>query len=150
MRRIQKLLKRSLNVQMLKFGITGGSGFVIDMSVTWIFRDFVGINQYGAHAIGFFVAVINNYLINKYWTFRDNSKHSIRQFVFFFALSLIGMALNTIFLYIFVEYLEINFYVGKLLAVMLVFLWNYLSNSIMTFRKQEVSKTYNTITINSN
>ncbi len=138
MEKIKINLEKLFDIRIIKFGIIGSTGFVIDMSVTWIFKEIFGVDQYISHALGFIAAVVNNYVLNKYWTFQDNSVKSVRQFGFFFFISLIGMGFNTFFLYVFVEFVHINFYLGKVLAVMLVFLWNYVSNSILTFsgRKQ--------------
>jgi len=120
----------------LKFGITGGIGFVLDFLCTWFFKEKVHINPYLANAIGFSVAVINNFYLNKKWTFGNKSAETRKQFSLFLIFSLIGLGLNTLFLYLFTAAVfQFNFYLAKLLAIILVFLWNFTINSRVTFRK---------------
>lgn len=121
--------------KIIKFAITGGIGFVLDFLFTWLFKEKVGINPYLANAIGFSVAVVNNFYINKKWTFNDRKKDTKKQFSFFVSFSLIGLLLNTLCLLLFTSYFALNFYVSKLIAIALVFIWNYNINNIITFKK---------------
>lgn len=137
MKEFKKKLKLALNNKLIKFAITGASGLLIDLYVTWILIENFAFNQYAAHVLGFLMAVINNYFVNKYWTFKDGEKKSLKQFILFLALSITGLCLNTGCLYLLITFLKINFYIAKILSVLIVFIWNYTSNSFLTFRKNK-------------
>ncbi|MEJ5961536.1 GtrA family protein [Pedobacter immunditicola] len=119
----------------MKFGVTGLSGMVLDFSVTWLFKDVLFINKFLANAIGFTVAVISNYLINRVWTFQSKAKMA-RQFAGFATVSVIGLLLNTLIVYVFNHLLSLNFYFSKVIAVGLVFIWNFSVNYFFIFKSK--------------
>jgi putative flippase GtrA len=120
-------------VRLAKFGMVGCTGIVIDFSVTFLCKEKLGWNKYCASALGFAVAVVNNYLLNRYYTFQNNNPAISLQFFKFLFISLIGMALSTGLLYWFQKNTRFNFYISKAIVIGLVFIWNYGANSIFTF-----------------
>ena len=122
-----------LNIKFLKFGVVGLSGVVVDFFVTWLCKEKFGINKYVANAIGFSLAVINNFLLNRYWTFEDNMQPAAEQFLKFALIALVGLAINSFLLFVILKYIKINFYVTKLLVIGLVFFWNFFMNYLFTF-----------------
>ena len=122
-----------LNIKFLKFGLVGLSGVVVDFFVTWLCKEKLGINKYVANAIGFSLAVINNFLLNRYWTFEDNMQAATEQFLKFSLIALVGLAINSFLLFVILKYIKINFYITKLLVIGLVFFWNFFMNYLFTF-----------------
>ena len=122
-----------LNIKFLKFGVVGLSGVVVDFFVTWLCKEKLGINKYVANGIGFSLAVINNFLLNRYWTFEDHMQPATEQFLKFALIALVGLAINSFLLFVILRYIKINFYVTKLLVVGLVFFWNFFMNYLFTF-----------------
>ncbi len=120
-------------VYFIKFGITGLSGLFLDFLVTWFFKDVLLLQKFLANAIGFTVAVINNYFINRKWTFKSEQKIP-RQLVIFFLASLVGLTLNTLVVYLFNEVWLLNFYLSKIIAVAIVFIWNFTVNYFFVFK----------------
>lgn len=123
-----------LLTRLFRFGVTGGIGFCIDFGITWVCKEKLKWNKYVSNATGFSLAVANNYFLNRIWTFQSGDPHIIKQFLFFLAISLIGLALNTCFLYYLHERKNKHFYLSKLFAIGLVFIWNFSANSLLTFR----------------
>ena len=117
-----------------KFGVAGSIGLVVDFCTTLFLKEFLRIDPYLANACGFSLAVINNFYINKYWTFKSRSGVSSYQFVSFLCVSLLGLFLNTLLLVLFNKYLGLNFYISKLIAIFIVFVWNFIANKKFTFR----------------
>lgn len=122
---------------MLKFAIAGGAGLFIDMGLTLLFKEVLGFNVYIAHIIGFLCAVCSNYLLNKYWTFKERDMVSAAQFVFFLAVSFVGFVLSFSSLFVLYNYMVINFYLSKLISIGIVSIWNYSINRYVVFRDQE-------------
>lgn len=121
------------NVEFLKFGIVGLSGVGIDFFVTWLCKEKIGINKYIANAAGFSLAVINNFLLNRYWTFEANNQAITNQFFKFLIIAVAGLAINSLLLFLIVKFTQINFYVTKLLVIGIVFFWNFYMNYLFTF-----------------
>ena len=122
-----------LNIKFLKFGVVGLSGVVVDFFVTWLCKEKLGINKYVANAIGFSLAVINNFLLNRYWTFEDNMQPAAEQFLKFALIALVGLAINSFLLFVILKFIKINLYITKLLVIGLVFFWNFFMNYLFTF-----------------
>lgn len=120
--------------QFFKFGVVGATGLVIDFSVTWLFKEKIGLNKYISNSLGFLIAVTNNYFLNKYFTFKNNDENIQYQFICFLIVSIIGFLLNNLLLYLFQNKTKQNFYISKGLATAIVFIWNYLANNYFTFR----------------
>jgi putative flippase GtrA len=121
--------------RILKFGVTGLLGMAIDFGVTWLCKEKIKINKYVANALGFIFAVTNNYLINRIWTFQSTNIHWGTEFSKFIVVSIIGLALNTVIIYLFHQRKNgTNFYVAKFFAIAIVFIWNFIANLMFTFR----------------
>lgn len=123
-------------LSFIKFGITGATGLVVDFSLTWLFKDVFHINKFLANAIGFTAAVISNYFINRIWTFKNKDEIG-KQLAAFVVVSLIGLTLNSFFIYLFNHILEVNFYLSKAIAVALVFFWNFSANYFFVFKSSK-------------
>ena len=137
MQTLEKIIQKFFDIKIISFAITGSCGFIVDILTTWILKERVGINPYISHSFGFILAVFNNYILNRYWTFKEEerkTKISLNQFLSFVAISTIGLFFNTIILYLLFNFLYLNFYLSKVLSVMLVFIWNYIANSLITFK----------------
>ena len=124
----------SFILKMLKFGLVGLLGMMIDFGITWICKEKLKWNKYVANGCGFTLAVICNYSINRRWTFTNNNPHWLKQFILFVLVSLAGLLLNTAFLYFFHQKKNKNFYLAKFLAILIVFSWNFLANFFFTFK----------------
>ncbi|OUD37437.1 GtrA family protein, partial [Flavobacterium sp. FPG59] len=60
--------------------------------------------------------------------------HLANQFLSFLIISIIGFLLNTSFLYLLQKNTKINFYVCKVIVIVIVFIWNFTANSLYTFK----------------
>jgi len=120
-------------VRLAKFGMVGCTGIVIDFSVTWLCKEKLKWNKYVANSTGFSFAVVNNYLLNRYYTFQNNDPGISLQFLKFLLISLAGLALSTGLLFLIQKNTRLNFYISKAIVIGLVFIWNYSINSLFTF-----------------
>jgi len=123
-----------VDIHILKFGLVGIMGMGIDFATTWICKEKWAFNKFLSNSIGFTLAVINNYLLNAYWTFGNASHSSHMQLLFFLIISIVGLCINNALLYIFLRYINNRFYLLKIIIVGLVFFWNYSINYFVTFR----------------
>jgi putative flippase GtrA len=118
--------------ELAKFGLVGGSGYLINLAV---FALLAGLEiHHVVAAIGAFcVAVTNNFLWNRYWTFGPGEGPAHFQAARFFAVSLASLALNIAIL----ELLIANHLTGELaaqaIAVGVAMPFNFLGNKLWTF-----------------
>ena len=135
---IEHFFSKAKIMQLIRFGVVGCSGLVIDFAITYFFKEHVGVNRFVANTLGFGAAVVNNYLINRFWTFKNSERQIAKQFLKFLMVSVIGLGINTLCIYTFQQWNHLSFYVAKFIAIVLVFMWNYTINAYVTFKKNEV------------
>lgn len=119
--------------QFIKFCLVGSLGLVIDFGCTFLLKEKININRYLANSAGFSVAVVSNYLLNKYWTFEDGDPEVFVQAQKFVIIALIGLAINNQIIYLLNNNRGLNFYVAKLVAIIVVVFWNFFANYFYTF-----------------
>jgi dolichol-phosphate mannosyltransferase len=119
-------------IQLFKFGLVGGVGYLVNLAV---FALLIGLSvHHVVAAIGAFcVAVTNNFLLNRYWTFEPGEGPAHFQAARFFAVSLASLGLNIAVL----ELLISNHVTGDLsaqaIAVAVAMPFNFLGNKLWTF-----------------
>ncbi|PZP47173.1 MAG: glycosyl transferase family 2 [Pseudopedobacter saltans] len=122
--------------RIVRYAIVGGFGLLTDFAVTWLLKEKLKVNQYWANAVGFLTAVAQNYWLNTVWTFRDRMGSNVwLQGSLFLLVSLSGLLFNTLVLKMLNYFFANQFYLNKLLAIGVVFIWNFLLNNFVTFVK---------------
>lgn len=124
---------QTLLLKILKFGVVGLSGMIIDFSSTYLCKEILKIHKYISNAIGFGLAAGWNYMFNRIWTFESHNPHIGFEFLRFFLVSLIGLGINTLILWLLVSKFRQHFYFSKLLAIAVVMVWNFVVNWLVTF-----------------
>ncbi|MFH0843192.1 MAG: GtrA family protein [Bacteroidota bacterium] len=119
-------------LRFLRFGLVGISGMVVDFSITWLLKEKIKVHRYIASSTGFLVAATTNYYLNRIWTFSSNDPEILIEYGTFVIISVIGLAINNLFLYLFEK--KFPFYFAKLLAIGITMIWNFLANNYITFR----------------
>lgn len=119
--------------QFIKFCVVGGSGMVVDFSVTYLLKEKARLNKYLANSAGFICAASTNYLLNRLWTFQSHDPQIARQYALFLGIALIGLGINNGVIYLLNDRARLNFYLSKLLAIGVVTIWNFLMNYFFTF-----------------
>ena len=122
-----------LFLKFLKFGAVGFSGTFIDFFFTWLCKEKFKFNKFVANSIGFVIAATTNYFLNRIWTFKSHNPEVGREYTVFFLISLVGLGLNNLIIYMLNEKLKINFYMAKVFAIGVVMVWNFLANYFITF-----------------
>ncbi|HEX3173050.1 MAG TPA: GtrA family protein [Solirubrobacterales bacterium] len=119
--------------QLLKFGIVGGSGYLINIAVFAFLTGSVGTHHAPAAVGAFCVAVFNNFLWNRYWTFGPGEDHPAFQAARFFAVSAAALAINLIVLEGLIELTSLGDVAAQAIAVAVAMPFNFLGNKLWTF-----------------
>ena len=133
--RATSALRRSHNwVQLAKFCSVGVVGYVVNLAV---YTSLVGAGTHYnlAAACSFLVAVTNNYLWNRLWTFRGQRGHVGYQGIRFFLVSLLALGANELLLTGFVA-AGVGKVVAQAIAVVLVTPINFVGNKLWSFRRR--------------
>lgn len=118
-------------LKFLKFGLVGFTGLIIDFSITYFLKERLKIHRYVSNSVGFTLAASSNYLLNRIWTFASDNPKVMSEYSSFLIVSLIGLGINNLFLFLFEK--KIKFYYAKLCAIAVTTLWNFFANYFITF-----------------
>jgi len=83
--------------QLVKYGIVGVVGLGVDFLFFIIFRDVVGLPYWVAQPIGASFGILNNFILNSYFTFKTTDK-MIKRSASFFAIGGVGLVLSSLLL----------------------------------------------------
>jgi len=130
---MSEYLSQTFLVKFIKFGIVGFSGVFIDFGITYICKEWLKIQKYVANSMGFTVAASSNYLFNRIWTFKSQDPDVAREYTEFLVISLVGLGIANLIVYLVHSRLKQNFYLSKLFAIGVVTIWNFFANYYITF-----------------
>lgn len=120
-------------MQLLKFGIVGGSGYLINIAVFAALSDGAGVHHAPAAVGAFCVAVSNNFLWNRIWTFGPGEDHPAFQAARFFAVSLAALVINLVVLEALIAGTSMGPVTAQAIAVAVAMPFNFLGNKLWTF-----------------
>jgi putative flippase GtrA len=129
--------------QFVKFAVVGGFGTIVNLVVLkatlFLWGRLVGDPTFAveifASGLAFCVAVVNNYLLNRWWTFRSTGSFSL-QAVKFFIVSCAGLGLNELAFWLFRGQLDIGVLVSQCLAILCVLPFKFIVNKLWSFREK--------------
>ena len=140
---------KKLIAQILKFSVVGGLSFVIDFVVYAVLCNILQVHYIVAGVAGFAVSVIVNYVLSMKFVFasRDDMPKD-KEFIIFVVLSLIGMGVNSLILYLCIDILYVywmwlnnmmdietmNLF-AKVAATAIVMIYNFVTRKIFLEKK---------------
>ena len=126
MKRIKKLL-----VQFCKFGLVGTLCFFIDYGVMVLLTETSGLGYFLSSAISFTLSVVVNYILSMCFVFKGKDDlNKVQEMAIFVALSMVGLALNQMIMWIAVEFFRVFYAVAKIFSTMLVTVYNFISRKL--------------------
>ncbi len=126
-------LRRPHNwIQLAKFGVVGCSGYAVNLA---IYAALLGIGAHKAAVVSFVVAAVWNYWWNRHWTFAHQKGSFAYQGARFFAVALVSLAVNQLWLALFLDVLHLGKIVSQAIAIVLVTPLNFLGNKLWSFRR---------------
>jgi putative flippase GtrA len=131
---LQARLRRAFG-QFWKYCLVGASGFVINLLVYSLMIGGLEVHYWLAGTVSFGVAVTNNFLLNRYWTFGNSERHLFSQARRFTIISITSWALNMLILRMLIEDADFNQYVAQALAISMVTVLNFTGNKLWSFRQ---------------
>lgn len=147
--------------EFVKYGIVGVVGLVIDMGLYYLLVDVFHttypiaegfgrlLSWFGVIAdaalpnilissiISSSLAVINNFLLNSYFTFKVKD-NKLKRFLPFAGIAIVGMVVSTILLTVMIDHMGINKLVAKAVSIFIVAMMQFLLNKYFTFKKKAV------------
>ncbi len=138
--------------QLGRFVLVGGLNFLVDLGILNLLIFLTEINQGGWYSVfkaaAFSVAVINSYILNRWWTFQSSDQDSQKvdtgwQFAQFIIVSLIGLGVNNAVASGLVNLIGPQFGInpdlwanlGAIAASFVGMFWNFIGYKFIVFKK---------------
>ena len=119
-------------LQLLKFGVVGGSGYLINLGVFAFLSGNLGVYHAVAAIGAFCFAVTSNFLWNRYWTFGPGEGLAHMQAARFLAVSVACLVINLVVLELLVGS-GMGELTAQAIAVAVAMPFNFLGNKLWTF-----------------
>ena len=133
--RLHAALRRPANwLQLLRFGTVGASGYVINLAVFTVLLHAADVDYRFASAAAFTVALANNFVWNRRWTFRAGDGHAGFQAVRFLITSLVAFGFNLLLLLGLVGLLGVADIPAQAIAIAAATPLNFAGSKLWSFR----------------
>jgi dolichol-phosphate mannosyltransferase len=119
--------------QLAKFGIVGGSGYLVNLAVFALLAGVLDLHHIPAAIGAFVVAVSNNFFWNRHWTFEPGERPAHFQAARFFAVSLASLIINLVVLELLLSGNVMGELPAQAIAVAVAMPFNFLGNKLWTF-----------------
>jgi putative flippase GtrA len=125
---------KALGLQFVLYLFVGGISAVLDVG-GFVALQYAGVGYIVASVLSFVAATVLNYFLSYVLAF-NRGKHSPRSEVIrFWLVSLVGLLINTLAMWLFVKVLGTPPIVGKVVAVPVVLVWNFVGRRLFVFHK---------------
>lgn len=122
--------------QFLRYNIVGILNTVVDYMVFTILTKIAGVVYLIANPLAYGCGLINSYILNSKWTFREQSRHSAKQTTAFVAINLLAMGISTAMMWVMQHSGVIHDeLVCKLVTAPVTLAINFIGNKLLVFRQ---------------
>lgn len=121
---------KKLVIQIIKFSVVGIIATLIDIIGLYILKEFFIGNVLLAAGISYCVSLMVNYLLSMRFVFEGRDDKKAKEFAVFVILSLVGLGLNQLIMWLGSEKLGIYYMAVKLFATLIVLLYNFITRKI--------------------
>jgi putative flippase GtrA len=133
--RVRHGLRRPHNwFQLVRFAAVGASGYVVNLATYTLCLHVVGLHYLTAGTVAFVVAVTNNFVWNRHWTFRACRGHAGFQAMRFLAVSLAAFVFSLGMLELLVGGLGVDEVLAQAIAIVTATPLNFVGNKLWSFR----------------
>jgi putative flippase GtrA len=132
--RVGRGLRRPANWwQLVRFGLVGLSGYAVNLATFALAVHPLGVDYRLAAVLAFLVAVANNFVWNRHWTFGAGAGHAGFQAARFLVVSTAVFVVQFLLLTAFVDGLDVAKVPAQALAIGLCTPLNFLGNKLWSF-----------------
>ena len=124
-------------MQILKFGVVGVIAAIVDVGVLVLLKELLFVDVLIAGAVSFCVSVIVNYLLSMAFVFKSKNNGKLKEFVLFVILSVGGLGLNQLILWIGVNFTTVYYLIIKIFAMVIVPIYNFITRKIFLESKEK-------------
>lgn len=127
-------MKRSF-IRLIKYFIVGGIAALINILIFFIFAKLFKFNYFIIGAVAFIAATFVNYILSVRYVFKSGVRfNKNKELLLIYVVSAIGLAGNEMILYLLINLLRIEIMTSQLIAIGIIFIWNYIIRNSFVFK----------------
>lgn len=120
----------------LRYFLCGITAAGFNIFLLYLFTDIFGIWYLYSSIIAFIIALILSFSLQKFVVFKDGNTNGIhKQFSMFAVVAILGVATNTLLVYLFTDILNVWYILSQIFAGVFVMVQNFLLYKIFIFNK---------------
>jgi putative flippase GtrA len=124
---------------IIKYIISGGTATCVNLGVLYALTEYAGVHYLQSAIISFICAFFFSFLLQKFWTFNNRRKDILHwQMAGFLAVALVNLSINTLLIYLLVEYAHVWYLLSAILAGGLIALSSFFIYRHLIFREHAV------------
>ena len=124
-------------LQIIKFGIVGVIATLVDVGTLTALTELLHVDVLVSSAISFCVSVAVNYILSMTFVFKSKNQDKFREIIIFVLLSVGGLCLNQLILWIGVKFTTVYYLIVKLFALVIVPVYNFITRKIFLESKEK-------------
>ncbi len=128
---------KKVNYRPIKFGLVGSSGILVNEGILWLLV-VNGVNVKFASPIAIEVSILNNFILNNYWTFKEFRGGFFRKLVKYHIAVALGAITNYITLISLTLILGIHYLLANLLGIFVGYVVNYIISELFVWTKNNI------------
>lgn len=116
-----------IKLQFFRYLFVGGFAAVVNIGSLILFTEVFHLYYLISNVIGFLLGLIVNYVLSKWLIFtKEVELNAILEFVIYAIIGVVGLGLDTFFMWVFTSVIGIFYMLSKIISTALVFIWNFL------------------------
>jgi putative flippase GtrA len=120
--------------QLIRFGAVGATGYVVNLVVFAVCVHAIGIDYRVSAVVAWIVSVLNNFLLNRHWTFGAKQAHPFLQGARFFAVSAVVFGFSYAVLVGLVEGVGVSKVLAQAIAIAAGTPLNFVGQKLWSFK----------------
>ena len=137
----ERFPRKSLVGQFLRYLVTGGLAFFVDFGLFALCLYLLDWHYLLANLVGLVAGLVLNYALSILWVFtackRTLEKKKVAEFTLFTLVGIAGVGINQLLMYLMVDGLDLNVMLSKMVAAILVLMWNFGARKLILFKKKK-------------
>jgi len=124
-------LEKILTSQFVRYAFVGVIGTTVHTLGLWFFTEKIHLHPLISSTIGFMLSLLISYYLNSILTFK--TKFRLKFFAKYTAVSLVGLCINLLILFLFRDIFHLYYMIGQIVAIFVVPVVNFLLNKYWAF-----------------
>lgn len=122
-------------IQFFRYIFVGGVAFLADGGSLFLITT-IGVNYLISVIFAFVIGLAVNYGLSKLLVFENSNVNGKIEFLVYGIIGVIGLGFTEIIMYVLTEIAGLYFMVSKVIATIIVLVWNFVARKITLYRKK--------------